>query len=54
MKIPTQKNSRGFELKESAIIVAEKEAVSSIDEYLLVKRLRRRKQKLATVRKRRS
>jgi len=39
-------------LEKSASIVAETEAASSIDEYLSLKLLRRRKQKLAVVRRR--
>jgi hypothetical protein len=45
-------NSRGFKLEESAIKYSEKEAASTMNEQLSAKRLRRRKQKLAVVRKR--
>jgi hypothetical protein len=39
-------------LDKSALIFTEKEAASTIDEYLSAKRLRRRKQKLAVVKRR--
>jgi len=39
-------------LEKSALKIAETEAVTSTDEYLSLKRLRRRKQKLSIVRRR--
>jgi hypothetical protein len=38
-------------LEKLALIIAKTEAVSSIDEYSSVKRLRRRKQKLSVVKR---
>jgi len=44
----------GFRLDKSALIETEKEAASTTDEYLSAKRLRRRKQKLAVVKRRKA